>query len=160
VSIKAPGILGCCFVLLIGNAQGCTGLPVEALKADDAQRIWQDHHPRDYQFVWQRTCFCPAEAVQPIRVTVRNDVIVAATDAAGGPVPDSVRSGLLTIDGLYQRVLDSERAGAKVRFDYAGAGVPGQIYIDPNPRVADDEFRVTITQFTAGADAPGAASIH
>jgi hypothetical protein len=135
-------------------------MSTQTAKADDAHRIWQNHHPHDYQFVWQRTCFCLPDAVQPIRVTVHNDVIVAATDAAGAAVPDSVRSGLLTIDGLYQRVLDGERAGAKVRFDSTGAGVPGQIYIDPNPRVADDEFRVTITQFTTDVDAPAAANIH
>jgi len=164
VRAKAPAAFGWCFVLLVSYAAGCAGIAPEECTANesaaDALRIWQDHHPRDYQFVWQRTCFCPPEAVQPIRVTVRNDAIVSATDLAGAPVSDAVARGLSTIDGLYQRVLDGQNAGAKVRFDCAGAGIPREIYIDPNARRADDEFSVMITQFTTGADAPAAASNH
>jgi hypothetical protein len=161
---KAPGIFGWTFLLLICCAEGCAGVPAEECKpnerAADAERIWRHQHLHDYQFVWQRTCFCLPEAVQPIRVTVRDGVIASATDLSGTPVADSIRQSLLTIDALYERVLGGERSGAKVRFDCAGAGVPLQVYIDPRARVADDEFRVTITQFTADAAAPEAASIH
>jgi hypothetical protein len=164
VRAKAPGQFGWCFGLLISYTAGCTGVATEECRTDepaaDALQIWQHQNVRDYQFVWQRTCFCLPEAVQPIRITVRDGVIATATDLSGAPVDDSVRQGLLTIDALYKRVLDGERTGAKVRFECAGAGVPRQIYVDPNARVADDEFRVTITQFTMGADAPGAANIH
>src|SRR5262245_65221563 len=122
----------CYFALLICSTAGCAAVATEECGADetaaDAQRIWRQQHIGNYAFVWQRTCFCLPEAVQPIRITVRGGLITEASDLSGKPIDDSIRQGLLTIDALYERVLHSEQSAAKVRFECAGAGVPRQIY--------------------------------
>jgi Family of unknown function (DUF6174) len=114
-----------------------------------AQRVWLAERPADYRFVWQQRCFCPPEAVQPLRITVHGDVITAATDLSGTSVSDEVKSGLESIDALYAYVLARQRAGAEVRFTADAHGVPTQLFVDPDPHVADDELRVTISAFEA-----------
>jgi Family of unknown function (DUF6174) len=151
VRIQARVGIFCCVALLTGIASGCSSVAATACAVDtgpaEAQRLWQSRHPSDYRFVWQQTCFCPQEAVQPMRITVRNGVITSATDLAGAEVSDAVRADLMTIDALYRHILDDKWARGEVRFACAGAGIPEQVYIDPNARVADDEFRVTISEF-------------
>ena len=136
---------------MTGSALGCGGLPQAECATDEspsaAQSRWQSHHPIEYQFIWQQQCFCLPEAVQPIRVTVRGGAITAAADLTGSPVSDDIRKGLITIDALYERIRSGERAGATVRFDCAGAGIPKHVFIDPDASVADDEFDVTISEF-------------
>ncbi len=112
---------------------------------------WRAEHVRDYRFVWQQQCFCLADARQPIRVTVRNGEIVAATDVDGAPVSDDVRRGLKTIDELYDAAMKSPCDAAQVRVEATDAGVPAHIYVDPQSSVADDEFDVTVSEFVATA---------
>jgi hypothetical protein len=134
---------------------GCASSAADAPAADAVDAVATAHHawlagrPADYRFVWQQTCFCLPEAVQPIRITVHGDAITSATGADGNPVSADVRSGLKTIDALYAYVLAKQHAGAEVRFSSTAHGVPDQVYVDPNPRVADDEFRVKISAFEA-----------
>jgi hypothetical protein len=140
-----------CLVAFSAVAPGCSSATVAQCAADtsvtEAARIWHARQLENYQFTWQQQCFCLPEAVQPIRITVRGGAIVSATTLTGEPVDDEVRSALLTIDALYQRVLAAAKDAARLQFSCDSAGVPTRVFIDPNTRVADDEFRVTISAF-------------
>lgn len=114
-----------------------------------AQAAWQARHLEDYRFVWQQTCFCLPEAVQPIVVTVRHGAIVSATSLGGVDVSDEVRNDLMTIDELYRYVDDTQCKAAQVRLAAAKDGVPETIHVDPSVLVADDEFDVRLSEFSA-----------
>jgi hypothetical protein len=113
-----------------------------------ARTSWQARHAEDYRFVWQQTCFCLPDAVQPIVVTVRHGVIVSATDRSGVAVSDDVRKNLMTIDGLYRYVDDAQCKSGEVRLTASNDGVPDTIHVDPSPSVADDEFDVRVSEFS------------
>lgn len=140
-----------CAVLVSTSVPGCSSATVAQCAADttveDAAQLWYARHLESYQFTWQQQCYCLPEAVQPIRITVRGGTIVSANTLEGVPVDDEVRSGLMTIDALYQRVLSAVADAARLQFACESAGVPSRVFIDPNTRVADDEFRVTISEF-------------
>jgi len=138
--------------LLLLCAGGCVGTAANEAAATDpaaAQRLWLAERPADYRFVWQQRCFCLPEAVQPIRITVHGETITAATDLQGTAVSADVESGLKSIDALYAYALAQQHNGAEVRVTSDARGVPTQIFVDPNPRVADDELRVTVSAFEA-----------
>jgi len=140
--------IGTAVLLLAGCASGAANAPAAGAIAT-AQRTWLAGRPTDYRFVWQQTCFCLPEAVQPIRITVQGDAITSATGTDGNAVSADVKSGLKTIDALYAYVLAKQNAGAEVRLESDARGVPEQVYVDPNPHVADDELRVTVSAFEA-----------
>ena len=113
-----------------------------------ARNAWAARHLADYRFVWQESCFCVPEAVQPIVVTVRGGEIVAATDRNGRAISTEVRENLLTIDALYRRAAAAQCTAAVVRVVAGTDGVPASVFIDPSLQAADDEFRVTISEFS------------
>jgi Family of unknown function (DUF6174) len=141
-----------CWLTLALAAAGCAGSAASEPATADvaaAQRLWLATRPVDYRFVWQQTCFCLPEAMQPIRVTVHEQTITAATDSNGTAVSENVRRGLKSIDALYAYVRKRQLQGADVRVSSDARGVPTQIFVDPNPRVADDELSVTISGYAA-----------
>jgi len=114
-----------------------------------AYAAWTARHLTDYRFVWQRTCFCLPDAVQPIVVTVHHGEIVSATDRAGTPVSADIRNDLLTIDALYRRAAAARCTADEVRVTASQDGVPANFFIDPRRGVADDEYSVAISEFSA-----------
>ena len=127
------------------HAASCPDDPTAAA----AYAAWSARHVSDYTFVWQRTCFCLPDAVQPIVVTVRHGEIVSATDRSGTPVSADIRNNLLTIDALYRRAADARCTADEVRVTAAQDGIPSNFFIDPRRGVADDEFNVAISEFSA-----------
>ena len=114
-----------------------------------AQSAWDARHLDTYRFVWQQTCFCLPDAVQPIMVTVRHGAIVSATDRSGVAVSDDVRANLMTIDALYGYVGAAQCKAQQVRMIASKDGVPEAVHIDPSRSVADDEFDVTFSEMAA-----------
>ena len=112
-----------------------------------ARTAWQARHVDDYRFVWQQTCFCLPDAVQPIVVTVHHGEIVSATDRSGVAVSADVRKSVMTIDALYRYVDDAQCKAGEVRLTASKDGVPETIHVDPSPSVADDEFDVRVSEF-------------
>ena len=113
-----------------------------------ARDTWAARRLADYRFVWQESCFCAPEAVQPIVVTVHGGAIVAATTRDGGAISTDVRNNLLTIDALYRRAAAAHCTAAVVKVVAGIDGVPSSVFIDPSLQAADDEFRVTITELS------------
>lgn len=113
-----------------------------------AQQVWQARHLSDYRFVWQQTCFCLPDAVQPIMVTVHGGEIFSATDRSGVAVSNDVRKNLMTIDALYRYVDAAQCTAERVQIATADGGIPTRVSIDPRQSVADDEFDVTVSGFT------------
>lgn len=132
------------------HAASCNGDPAIA----KAQAEWKARHSSDYRFTWQQQCFCLADAVQPMVVTVRHSEIVSATDLKGVAVSDDLRANLLTIDALYERIEQMQCKADEVRFTSSAGGVPLKVFIDPSRQAADEEFEVNISEFAELAPVP------
>lgn len=125
------------------HAANCAADPT----IDAARSTWQTRHVEDYRFVWQQSCFCLPDAVQPIVVTVRHGEIVSATDRSGAPVSDDIRANLMTIAALYRYVDAAQCKADEIRVSATPDGVPNAVFIDRSRSIADEEFSVTISEF-------------
>ncbi len=111
-----------------------------------AQIRWNAARVQDYTVVVQHLCFCGY--VRPVRVSVRQGVIVSSVDAqTGEPVPSyaTVRD----IAGLFALIRDAIDDGAdrlEVTYD-AELGYPTLINIDYITNAVDDELSVTTSEF-------------
>jgi hypothetical protein len=138
--------------LIVAMTAGCQTRAAQcpddpALAAGRA--AWTARHLTDYRFVWQQSCFCVPDATQPIIVTVRHGEIVSATNRNDGAITDDIRKNLMTIDALYRHAADAQCTAAEMKVVAGADGVPSSVFIDPNRLAADEEFRVTISEFSA-----------
>jgi hypothetical protein len=140
-------------LVLAGMAAGCNlfgaggpGSAAAELSSHLAQ--WQAGGPNSYSYTITMACFCPFN--EPYRVTVENNVTTAVT-AAGAPV-DAQQVSFLpkTIPAVFKLVSDNlDAAKLTVRYDPT-LGFPTSIDADPIANAVDDEFSMTITDFTPG----------
>ena len=116
----------------------------------EARERWERHGQGNYQFIWKQSCYCLVEAVQPIYITVQaNEIASAVYVSDQQPVSDSVRSGLLTIDGLFDEIeeaIGQDPDHLDVDYD-AELGYPRSISIDYRSRIADDEYDYLVKDF-------------
>jgi hypothetical protein len=108
---------------------------------------WAGQNISRYEFTYDRLCFCVP--VGPMRVTVRDGKVVAATIIATGESVD-VRD-VLTVDELFaliERGIKSHYSELRVKYD-ASLGYPTEIYSDQSYQIADDETTYTVAALVA-----------
>jgi hypothetical protein len=116
----------------------------------EARERWERHGQGNYQFIWRQSCYCLVEAVQPIYITVQaNEIASAVYVSDQQPVSDSVRSDLLTIDGLFDEIeeaIGQDPDHLAVDYD-AELGYPRSISIDYRSAISDDEYDYLVKDF-------------
>ena len=115
--------------------------------ADDLARnraLWQAEGSADYEFGFQRFCFCPEEAVRHVQIRVTAGAVVSVIDAQGQPVDSlaAARWFTFTIDSLFGVVehaiaVDAHRL--TVRYD-PEFGYPESIAVDYDAATVDEEM--------------------
>lgn len=114
-----------------------------------ARADWNDVLIRNYEYVVRRDCYCSLSGVA-VRVTVRNDQVVALTrDATGESIALSYVYDYPTIDGLFsrvQRAIDDRAYRVEASYD-TQYGFPTDVYVDLDRRVADDDEGYTLFAF-------------
>jgi hypothetical protein len=140
-------LLLACLVLLPGSAVlACSdqgpesvdlGLEVAANRA-----LWQTAGPATYVYEVERSCFCPVEALGPVRVQVEDGAVTRRTYTASG---DTVRTPFADIfpavDGLFdilERAIDQDAADVRVTWD-PDTGLPLDFSIDYIANAIDEE---------------------
>ncbi len=113
--------------------------PGEALS--DNRRKWEAQRIDDYEVAFRNVCFCAPDTVQPVFLRVRDGTLVAVTrESDGQPVDPSQWSRYLTVDQAFDFIEDAERAGHEVRAEYDPVmGFPVDAFVDPDPRLVDEE---------------------
>ena len=105
-----------------------------------------------YEMEFQRVCFCMPEYLGPFQVVVNStgDVVSATylegSEYPGVPVSDLEDMNLITVQDAFdeiQRALDEGAADLDVTYD-AGAGYPGEVSIDWDEMIADEEIYFTM----------------
>ena len=114
-----------------------------------AQARWARVGPDDYGYAVRRRCFCGAEAIGPVRVTVVDGVATSRVYVSSGePVPESLAPLFPTVDGLFGILTDAFETGAfsiDVVYD-PETGVPLDVFIDYRENVADEEVGFEVTE--------------
>ena len=138
-----PGLL-----LLAGTScsiTATTARSAEELELTRNRQRWASAAMHDYEFDFQRMCFCLTEATEAVHIVVRQDVIASVVRTRDGQ-PASMRVvAWPRVDELFadvQQRLDQRAARLDVRYD-ATYGYPRSIVVDVAFGTADDEYSLT-----------------
>jgi hypothetical protein len=140
------------FLLLL--AAGCGGLSTEGTQTD----LWRANYnkwnavgPASYDWVVQKTCVCPANAMA-VRVEVRNRIITARIDlATGNPVPADLASHFPDVPGLFALIkyaIDQEWFAHDAGYDGVD-GHPILANLNRDGGRFDDDLYYAVTSFAA-----------
>lgn len=101
---------------------------------------WDALGASNYQYVFERSCFCPAEVRGPFRVRVQNGAVV------GIEPPSSFPAGVLSVTKVFDLVEDAARQRAcSIRVSYdPDRRYPADVFIDYSFTIADEETGVRI----------------
>ena len=108
------------------------------------RRLWRESRPDCYTYIFQRSCFCLPEFVEPIGVKVVNNEIVA-TKPEDATMP-------LSMDDLYRTLKDAinrcETGDAyQVDVTYGKGGIIEELSIDSIALAIDDEISYSTSDF-------------
>ncbi len=114
------------------------------------QGRWERSSIADYTYTGAWTCFCPEEYLADTQVTVDGGKVTAVGPVASndGAIPAPER--FLPIEGLFALIQDAITQNAaliEVSYDEI-YGYPTELFIDYDDRMADEEDRFTISNFT------------
>ncbi len=127
-------------------ALSCSDLSPEAadLRRDLAanRARWEALGLETYVYEVEHSCFCPVEAIGPVRVQVENGSVTSRTyPQSGDSVAATFSDVFPTVDGLFdvlQRAIDQNAADVQVTWD-PDTGVPLHFSIDYIANAVDEE---------------------
>ncbi len=112
----------------LGGCAAVTGPDPVSGEAAEQMRKWEAQGLDDYRFTLARTCFCPVEATQPVRVEVRDDRVVKVTSIRTGQAL-SLELGV-TVEEMFERIATAARDGTYLEAAYHPArAYPAQVVI-------------------------------
>lgn len=120
-------------------------LPPETVAAlETARQRWEVLELKDYDYQYQRQCFCLFDYVRPMAVRVRDGAVVSVVyaDEEGGPVAEKIAADVPTVDGLFDLLregVDGNAASLRATYDEE-RGYPLEAFIDYDLRIADEEL--------------------
>jgi hypothetical protein len=106
---------------------------------------WASSATHDYEFEFQRLCFCPPEATEQVRIVVRQDAIVSVVRTRDGQPATTTFAVWPRVDELFadvQQRLEQRTERVDVRYDPT-FGYPRSIVVDIALMAADDEYSLT-----------------
>jgi hypothetical protein len=126
------------------TATGVGGSNEELELARNRQR-WASAGLRDYEFDFQRLCFCTPEVTEPVHIIVRNDVVTSVVRRRDGQPASMQYTTWPRVDELFedvQRRLSPRAERLDVQYDPT-YGYPRSIVVDVQLMMADDEYALT-----------------
>jgi Family of unknown function (DUF6174) len=114
--------------------------PATRAALQQARGRWNSLGISDYQYAFQRSCFCAPDFTAPVRIAVRQGQVAEVTSVQSGQ-PRPIE-GYPTVDDLFARLQEALDSGAEnVQATYDPAlGYPTRFFIDQSTRIADEEF--------------------
>jgi IMP cyclohydrolase len=136
--------------LLILAAASCsitatTGRSAEELELARNRQRWASAGLHDYEYDFQRMCFCVPDATEAVHIVVRQDVVISVVRTRDGQPASTRVTTWPRIDELFAEVqqrLDQRAERLDVRYD-ATYGYPRSIVVDIALMAADDEYSLT-----------------
>ena len=106
---------------------------------------WASAGLHDYEFDFQRICFCTPEATEPVHIVVRKDVVTSVVRTRDGQPASTQYTTWPRVDELFedvQRRLSPRAERIDVQYDPT-YGYPRSIVVDVMLMTADDEYALT-----------------
>jgi hypothetical protein len=104
----------------------------------NARKTWKAQGAPNYTFALSVNCFCPPTT--SVKIVVRRGVPTAKT-------PKNLRD-VATVPRLFKAIQDAiDRKVAKLVVTYGKRGVPKNIFIDSDDRIADEEIGYLVREF-------------
>ena len=139
------------FPILVAAVSCTSSIPQELI---NNEKLWKDQGLRNYDFTFERQCFCPEDWRGPVNIQVRNGVAVSVTYASSDEaVTEGKFNNANTIDKLFT-MLENAYAGKgdfeqkadtiNVTYD-AQMGYPTSFFIDVSYTIADEEQGYTVS---------------
>jgi hypothetical protein len=118
-----------------------------------ARGRWAEGGIDDYRVDVERVCFCPPEWRGPVRVVVRDGVVIEQTYVEGGRPVTGDRVDLFPgIEGIFEFVdeaLDESPQRLDAEYDRL-TGRPIRVWVDYDERLADEERGFTTSNLVIG----------
>lgn len=101
---------------------------------------WYENNYSDYSYLYRYFCFC-AESGKSFTVDVRDNKVKKVSYTENNQeVPESYLSMFDTIDGLFVDLVKANKNAHKINVQFDNRhGNPTNVYIDHDPRIADEE---------------------
>lgn len=133
-----PGWLAAVALLACGESMG----PADDLARNRAR--WQAQGTVDYEFAFQRWCFCDRAAVARVQIRVEAGAVTGVIDTLGQPVDplEVARYFTITIDSLFgvvEHALAVHAHALTVHY-HPTLGYPESITIDYDMATVDEEI--------------------
>lgn len=106
---------------------------------------WASAGLHDYEFDFQRICFCTPEATEGVHIVVRKDVVTSVVRTRDGQPASTQYTTWPRVDELFedvQRRLSPRAERIDVQYDPT-YGYPRSIVVDVMLMTADDEYALT-----------------
>jgi hypothetical protein len=116
--------------------------------------LWEALDIQNYDFVYHVSCFCASNGPNPVKLSVRNGVVTAATPVGSFIGTMRAPSTYPTIDSLFVTLEKAQKNtpdGVTVDFDLT-YHYPTKIFVDPLKNAADDEVTYTVESFVPVID--------
>jgi hypothetical protein len=116
-----------------------------ALELARNRQRWASAGIHDYEFDFQRNCFCLSEATEPVHIVVRQDVISSVVRKSDGQPASTSVSVWPRVDELFadvQQRLEQRIERLDVQYDPT-YGYPRSIVADIALMSVDDEYSLT-----------------
>jgi len=137
-------------VVTLAALTSCSITGPSARRSDELElarnrQRWASARVHDYEFDFQRTCFCPPELTQEVHIVVRDDAIVSVVRTSDGQPANGDYTIWPSIDALFldvQQRLEQHIERLDVTYDET-LGYPRSILADIALMAADDEYALT-----------------
>jgi hypothetical protein len=140
-------LAGAASLLMFAGVTSCS-ITAATARSDDERELlrnrqrWVGAGIHDYEFEFRRVCFCLPEATEPVRITVRNDVVTSVVRMRDGQPASANVASWPTVDSLFadvQRSIDQNAERLDVDYD-ATYGYPRSVVVDALAAMVDDEY--------------------
>jgi hypothetical protein len=138
------------FVMLLAAVTSCSITGTSARTAEEREltsnrQRWASAGLHDYEFDFQRTCFCLPEATNQVHITVRQDAIVSVVRTRDGQPAAASNTVWPRVEELFAEVQKTLEQGAdRIEVTYDPTyGYPRSILVDKELMAVDGGYALT-----------------
>lgn len=152
MTIKLKSGLG--FVSCLALLSGCNSDSNRILEELNENRLkWEALNVTSYQFHYTRSCECLKPATQTRQVLVDGGKVASQVIIATGEALSLESYSVQSVEDLFDMIAVEEGRADQLQIEYdADMGYPTRVVIDPDLQVADDEFKVGLSNMVLAED--------